>query len=247
MDIKLKEEFIKKWQKYFNSVELPITFYYTDQDEQLPLVKAGPRHCILSDLGKVRQGHTIAFDAESGICFGGRKYLGFSRTLRPDFEHFISCGMPGKVEGERYKRSPEIVREYLNRAPQFTAPAKDIVFKRWDTLEAADNPQVVIFFAKPDILAGLYTLANFESANQNVVIAPWGSGCSSIIQHPYLEKDSADPRGIIGMFDPSARPFVGPDELTFSIALNKFMLMVQNIEESFLTTETWKAIQKRIQ
>jgi hypothetical protein len=74
-----------------------------------------------------------------------------------------------------------------------------------------------------------------------------GSGCSSIVQNPYLEKDSRHPRGVIGMFDSSARPFVAPDELTFAAPINKFTKMVANMEESFLITKTWKVMQKRIE
>jgi hypothetical protein len=66
------------------------------------------------------------------------------------------------------------------------------------------------------------------------------------VQYPYLEKDSANPRAIIGLFDPSARPYVPKDALSFAVPFNKFMQMVDNMEDSFLITETWKTIQKRI-
>jgi len=48
------------------------------------------------------------------------------------------------------------------------------------------------------------------------------------------------------MFDPSARPFVPQNVLTFSIPMEKFTTMIDNMEESFLITETWKNMQKRI-
>jgi hypothetical protein len=44
------------------------------------------------------------------------------------------------------------------------------------------------------------------------------------------------------MFDTSARRFVATDELTFSVPFKKFVGMVENMEESFLITRTWKAI-----
>ncbi len=40
----------------------------------------------------------------------------------PDFEYFLSCGIPGKLEGERYKKSPEMVKEYLKHTPATKAP-----------------------------------------------------------------------------------------------------------------------------
>jgi hypothetical protein len=48
------------------------------------------------------------------------------------------------------------------------------------------------------------------------------------------------------MFDPSARPFTEPDELTIAIPMKKFITMVKNMEESFLTTHTWEVMQKRL-
>jgi len=79
-----------------------------------------------------------------------------------------------------------------------------------------------------------------------MVIAPFGSGCSTIVQSPYLEKDSENPRGVIGMFDVSARPFVPKDMLTFSTPMSKFIRMIDNMEESFLITPSWAKVQKRI-
>jgi hypothetical protein len=48
------------------------------------------------------------------------------------------------------------------------------------------------------------------------------------------------------MFDISARPYVSADELTFAAPMNKFERMIDNMEESFLITESWKIVQKRI-
>jgi uncharacterized protein (DUF169 family) len=172
--------------------------------------------------------------------------MGFTQELRPNFEYFLSCGIPGEMEGERYKKSPELVREAMKRMPEFKAPARFIVFKRWDNLEESDNPDVVIFYTKPDVLSGLFTLANYDEAEPNGVIAPFCAGCGSIVLYPYLEKDAERPRGVIGMFDVSARPYVQKDELTFAVPMAKFRRMVQNMEGSFLITSSWGKLRKRI-
>jgi hypothetical protein len=113
-------------------------------------------------------------------------------------------------------------------------------------LEKTDSPEVVIFFAQPDVLSGLFTLANFDEAEPNGVFAPFSAGCGSIVQYPYLEGRSRRPRGVIGMFDVSARPFVPGNVLTFSAPMNKFMQMIDNMEASFLITGSWQKVQKRI-
>ena len=247
MNMNIKEKFTTLWSKYFYGAELPLTFYYTDEKGHAELVKPDsvPR-CVIAALAAARKGNTFCFAADSIGCFGGRRYLGFAQKIMPDFEYFLSCGIPGKLRGERYKKSPELVKEAMDHAPPFKAPARFIVFKRWDRLEQSDNPEVAIFFAQPDVLAGLFTLANFDEAEPNGVFAPFGAGCSTIVQYPYLEKDSRRPRGVIGLFDISARPFAPSGVLTFSVPMNKFARMIDNMEESFLITDSWKKVQKRI-
>ena len=247
MDMKIRDKFLVRWKKYFDGAELPVAFYYTDEEGRAELAKPGslPR-CVIAALSKIRGGQSYAFNADSVGCFGGKRYLGFARKIMPKFEYFLSCGIPGELEGERYKKTPELVREVMEHAPVFKAPARFVIFKRWDMLQESDNPEVVVFFVQPDVLAGLFTLANFDEAEPNGVYAPFGSGCSAIVQYPYLEKDSACPRGVIGMFDISARPFVPAHVLSFAVPMNKFVGMIDNMEESFLITGSWKKVQKRI-
>ena len=247
MDMNLKESFLSLWRRYFNNAELPIAYWYADApgDAELMTAGSGPR-CIIGGLVRVRNGASLAYTAESVGCPGGRKYLGFSEGLMPNFEYFLSCGIPGEMEGERYKKTPELVKEAMEEWPSFKAPASHIVFKRWDNLAAADAPEVVVFFAQPDVISGLFTLASFDEAVGTMNTTPFGSGCSSIIQYPYLESRKEHPGTVIGMFDVSARPYVPADALTFAAPMLKFERMVANMPESFLTTESWRKVQKRI-
>jgi len=200
----------------------------------------------MADINQARRRKVVYLNAEGVGCFGGERYLGFGEALRPNFEYFLSCGIPGELEGERYKKSPELVKQYMAGMPEFKAPARAIVFKRWDLLEAQDQPEVVIFFARPDVLSGLFTLCGYDESAQQAVIAPFGAGCSTIVMYPYLEGKTDHPRGILGMFDVSARPFVPEDTLTFAVPVSKFSRMVANMDESFLVTRSWKAVSKRI-
>ena len=247
MDMTLKEHFRERWESYFDGAELPITFYYTDQEGCAKLVKPSLRHqCFVGALAKVRKGQSLCFNTKSVGCFGGKRYLGFTKRIMPNFEYFLSCGIPGEVDGERYKKSPEMVEEVMNNLPQFKAPERFIVFKRWDMLEESDEPAVAIFFTKADVLSGLFTLANYDEVEQNGVIAPFGAGCSTIVMYPYLERDADRPRAVLGMFDVSARPFVPKEMLTLAVPMNKFERMIENMEESFLITPAWAKVRKRI-
>ena len=247
MDVEIKERFIQKWNKYFNGAQLPIVFLYSDEPKDTKVMKfPEERRCVIGELAQVKDGKTVCFDSSSGICFGGKRYIGFAEQLRPNFEYFLSCGIPGKLEGERYKKSPELVKEALKKMPTYKAPARFALFKRWDKLEESEQPDVVIFFALPDVLSGLFTLTNFDEAEPNGVFAPFSAGCGSIVQYPYLEKDAKRPRAVLGMFDVSARPFVPQGTLSFSVPMTKFEKMVENMEESFLVTSSWDKVRERI-
>jgi len=248
MDLKLKEKFLEMWEKYFGIAELPIVFYYHKEiHNAIPVAPAKGRSCIICELAKVRNGESLAYDAEAIACAGAKRYLGYSENIRPNFEYFLSCGIPGKMVGERYIRTPGMVLE-LQKHQKTIKDAKGnfIIFKRWDMLEEFDEPAVVIFFAKPDVLSGLFTLANFDQTEPNSTFTPFGSGCGAIVHYPYLEKDAERPRAVIGMFDPSARPCVPKDTLSFAVPMIKFERMIDYMEESFLITDTWKMVEKRI-
>lgn len=248
MDITLRDRFVELWKKYFGPAELPLAIFYADEAGALEVAPAASgRRCLIGDLVKVRQGKPLCLSAQGVGCPGGKRYLGFSDQLMPNFEYFLSYGIPGKLEGERYKKTPELVREAMSRQKPFKAPAQYFIAKRWDQLAAGDNPAVVVFFASPDVLSGLFTLANFDEVDPYGVVAPFGAGCGTIVQYPYLENESDHPRCVLGTFDVSARPFVPADVLSFSVPMRKFAAMIAHMEESFLTTHSWSLVNRRIQ
>lgn len=246
MDPELKNRFLRLWEQYFGNAELPITFYYTDTPKDAdPAEKPPGWQCFIGELAKVRKGRSLLFSGESISCGGGKRYLGYSSKPRPGFEYFLSCGN-AEIEGERYKQSPELVEEFLRNAPVLESREKNIVFKRWDKLTEDDRPEVVIFFASPDVLSALYTLSNFDRKDLNGVIAPFGAGCATIIQYPLLEAAKEEPRSVMGMFDISARPFVPENLITMAMPFQRFEKIVGFMEESFLITESWEKVRKRI-
>ena len=247
MDAEFKERFLQNWTKYFPGAELPIGFYYSDTAEQKFMAKPPKGHrCIVGDLAKVRNGETLCFDVHTIGCGGGKRYLGFESKQAPNFEYFLSYGIPGKLEGERYKKSPELVKEHMKHQKASKAPGEYIIFKRWDHMEDGDNPLVVIFFATPDVLSGLFTLANFDEPQPNGVIAPFCAGCASIVDYPCKELESSDPRAVLGMFDVSARPCVPSNVLTFAVPWPKYVRMVHNMKQSFLITKSWNKVRMRM-
>jgi hypothetical protein len=162
MNIELKERFILLWRKYFGETDLPIIFFYTKGDGGAEWAeKSKGWSCLICELAKVRNGISVVYHADAVACGGAKRYLGFTDQVRPGFEYFLSCGNE-KIEGERYRRTPEMVKEMMKNQKNLKSTGKNIVFKRWDKLTESDEPEVVIFFAIPDVLSGLFTLANFD-------------------------------------------------------------------------------------
>lgn len=242
---------INRWHRYFPGADLPIAWFYADQvPQEEPADADGMRRtdrCLICNVARVREGTPYVYDAHTPGCPGGKRYTGFAQALRPNFEYFLSCGIPGKMEGERYKQSPELVEAYLAQHPSFEAPGRYLVFKRWDTLGPDEAPQAAIIFATPDMLAGLFTLANYDLADPDGVLAPFGSGCASIVTYPLEQATTATPRCVLGMFDVSARPCVPATTLTFAAPIARFVTMVSHMDESFLTTAAWHAVRDRFQ
>ncbi|RJP74886.1 MAG: hypothetical protein C4532_01385 [Candidatus Abyssobacteria bacterium SURF_17] len=248
MDREFQKEFMEKWKKYFKKADLPVAFFYSDDEKYGDYLKPVDKQtCMIGQLAVARKGQTLAFTQETFGCFGGRRYSGYPTEEWAEFKYFLSCGIPGELEGERYKKTPELVEQYVKDMPTPPAEGKCIVFKRWDKLEDGDEPLVVIFFAPPDVLSGLFTLANFRTLDPQAVIAPFCSGCGSIISYPLAERKSQNPRAVVGMFDVSARPFVKENLLSFAAPMKKFMQMVEDMDESFLITNSWKKVSRRIE
>lgn len=242
----------RKYQKFHDRLGLkehPLAAFYSNEK---PGVGVSPKEqghvCMFALLKRARQkGETVYFDTEHVGCFGGGYYMGFQAIPRPNIEYFLSCGIPGEMEGERYIKNPETAREYFASVLPRKAPGKYCIFKSLDKLSAPEEPEVVIFFAPPDVLAGLFTLTNYAVERFDAVRIPFSSGCGAILTHPLKEAEKKNPQAVLGLFDVSARPFVEPDILTLAMPTKLFLSLLDNQDESFLITKSWEAVRNRIE
>ena len=146
----------------------------------------------------------------------------------------------------RKKKLCKAYQEFFAKMKPRTAPATYCVFKPIDQFQSEEKPEVVIFFAPPDILSGLFTLTNYALENTDAVYAPFASGCGTILTRPLKEAEKDQPRAVLGMFDVSARPMVEKDVLTFAMPYSVFLKLLDNVSGSFLETESWKKVLQRI-
>ena len=248
MTIPFSEEHWKQFCKTLGLKESPLGIYYTRDKPEGITLKTGIHLCMIGFLKKARKnGKTVYFDKNHFGCPGGAYYMGFLESPRPDIEYFLSCGIPGQMEGERYVKTPELARKYIEKVKPRPAPAPYCVFKPIEQFQRDEKPEIVVFFAPPDILSGLFTLTNYSLERTDGVYTPFGSGCSAILTHPLKEAEKEDPRAILGMFDVSARPMVEKDTLTLSVPFPLFLGLLENASGSFLQTGSWKKVLQRIQ
>ena len=241
----------EKYEKFYDRLGLsehPLGMFYSDAEPAHGIrPKGGGRECLIALLKRARHhGEVVYFDENHIGCPGGAYYMGFRAMSMPKIEYFLSCGIPGEMEGERYIKTPGGARKYFASTKPRKAPAKYGIFKSFDKLTLQEEPEVIIFFALPDVLSGLFTLTSYAAERTDAVRLPFSSGCGAIVTHPLKEAGNENPQAILGMFDISARPFVEPNVLTLAMPTKLFHMLLDSQEESFLITKSWEGVRRRI-
>jgi uncharacterized protein (DUF169 family) len=204
--------------------------------------------CVIGHIWRARKlGKPAFFEQARFGCLGGAFYLGFLKPQLEFITHYVSTGIPNVLEGECYLESPESVRRFFETLDPRPAPAPFCVFKSLSQFSPEENPEVVIFFARGEVIGGLNQLATFVTNDFEAVMSPFGAGCSNIVAWPlkYLERGQL--KAVLGGWDPSDRRFLKPDEITFAVPWEMFARMVRRYRDSFLTKPTWAMVRKKIE
>jgi uncharacterized protein (DUF169 family) len=204
--------------------------------------------CVLGKLWLARKKKSAAyFDAGRYGCPGGSFYLGFHKPQLDFITCYVSTGIPGtQVHGERYLSSPEVTRRAFTYMDPRPAPRRFCVFKPISQFSTDEQPELVTFFARGEVLAGLCNLATFVTDDWEIVATPFGAGCSFMVSWPLLYLAQGKARAVLGCGDPSARKFMKPDEMTFTVPYALYEAFLARWQESFLKTDTWNSVKKKI-
>lgn len=203
--------------------------------------------CVMGNIWRARKKQTAAyFSAEQFGCPGGAFWLGFNKPQIEMIIHYVSTGIPGRMEGELYCDSPDELRRIFNYVDPRPAPKKFCVVKPLGRFTDDEEPEFVVFFIRPESLCGLHQLATFVTNDPEVVASPWSPGCGSIAIWPLHYLSKGETKAVLGGWDPSARKFFKTDELSFTVPVKMFADMVDRFEASFMTTKTWAIVQKKI-
>jgi uncharacterized protein (DUF169 family) len=231
--------------------------------------KQGRWGCVMWMLARAAKGEVAVFDRKTFGCKGGgtglgfgNHYLNFTGGLE-GFCYFLSTGFEswdegrklveeaesraGKIiRGERYIKSPELVKKFVEQLPIVNIPYKYVLFKPLSRVMKDEEPVVIVFIANPHQISALIILANYSREGVENVIVPMGAGCHQICLYAYREAESENPRAVLGLTDLDARlnirGQVGDDVFTFAVPYSMFIEMEENVDGSFLEMEVWKKL-----
>ncbi|WP_243358108.1 DUF169 domain-containing protein [Fundidesulfovibrio terrae] len=208
----------------------------------------GSFSCVMGNIWLARKKKSAAyFESARYGCMGGSFYLGFHQPQLDFLTRYVSSGIPGtQVHGERYLDSPETVRRLFTEIPPRPAPARFCVFKPVSRFEPDETPETVTFFGRPEVLAGLGFLASFVTGDFEAVMSPFGAGCACMTTWPFHYLKQGRLKAVLGGFDPSERKFLKTDEMTFTVPYEMFTRFLARWEESYLTTDTWAGVRKKV-
>ena len=232
------QDFIRNYQEAFgNKAPLPLLFGYSDQ----PIAETSKiGGCFFKGLNEARNGVPVSLSAEVIGCGGGKLYTGFS-DMPERVPKFVSLT-------EKYKKTPEMVKDYIDSLQMQRAEKTYLNFIRADKAETFDNVEGILFYATPDMLSGLCGWAFFDNNEPDAVVSLFGSGCSTVVSMTVVENARNGHRCFLGLFDPSVRPFVGRDELSFTIPFSRFITMMDTMKECFLfDSHAWKKVKARME
>ena len=229
--------FIENYREAFGeNAQLPLLFGYSDT----PLAQTAKiGGCFFKGLQTVREGEPISLNADVIGCGGGKLYTGFT-DMPEHVPNYVSVV-------EKYKRTPEMVADYVKRLEMPRATKRYLNFIRIDKAESLEGYEGVIFFATPDMLAGLCGWAFYDTNEPDAVMAQFGSGCSTIVSMAVVENARDGYRCFLGLFDPSVRPWVGQNELSFTVPMSRFTVMLDTMRECFLFgSHAWEKVKTRL-
>jgi uncharacterized protein (DUF169 family) len=233
--------------------------------------KPGSWGCVMWLLASAAKGRTAVVDRQTFGCLGGGTGLGFGNRYESwpggidCFYQFLSSGagesadipddvrdrmrresLDNLLHGERYIKSPELVKKFVDALPITEVPATYVVFKPLAAVAADERPEIVVFVVDPDRLSALVVLANYGRDSNDNVIIPFAAGCQTIGLLAYRQARSERPRAVVGLTDLSARLYVakqlGRGLLTFATPMALYDEMEANVEGSFLERPTWQAL-----
>ncbi len=254
----------------------PVALIWADEKPEKAVEFAPDKFgCIMFHLAAAAKGRTAVISRETFGCPGGGVGMGFGNRYLDFpggcecFYHFLADGNAADpqasqigagmaeagmremadefLQGERYLKSADATKRFVEAMPIRDIPARYVVLKPLsETDPDKDNIRNITFLVTTDQLSALVVLANYEHPERENVGIPFAAGCQILGVFMYREYDSPHPRALIGLTDLSARKnlrrTLGKEYLSFSVTPDIFRLMEANVAGSFFERHTWAAL-----
>jgi hypothetical protein len=209
-----------------------------------PLVHPKDTDCCFSYFEHWISGETLVVKKGGPGCPGGHLGLGLENTPPPFMAHFLTDGV-GAHAAEGLRATPEIAQALIDQARPVRNQSGHVLIgllrlEKWDFVRS------VTFFAGADVLSAVTTLAGYWSGDKDIVAAPFGSACSSLLRALGEYEDDDDP-AVLGGLDVAMRRHLPEDMLTLSVSPARFAKMLTFENDSFLNKPWWNDLTRQRQ
>lgn len=227
-------------------IEEPLGVFYSNRQPPGAGPLEGKKHNCMLKYARIarKKGQPGWVSREKPGCRGGAIYAGFAPPNEA-VARFVSIGTD-QAPGERYLPDTQSMWNFFKALEWQNAPAEFCVFKPLSQFAAEESPLVVIFFARGEQLTGLCQLAYYAFADHQAVAFPFGSGCANLLSWPLLYGRKGLNKAVVGGADPSCRPYMEIDELSFAVPPKAFQLMLEKAPGSFLAGQAWQKVRRKI-
>jgi hypothetical protein len=206
-----------------------------------PLVEPKDTDCCFSFFGRWLAGETLILKKGGPGCPGGHRALGLETRTPPFMAHFLSDGV-GAPAGEGLRVNAHVAQALLDQAKPVRNDSGHVLIGPL-RLDQWDEVRSLTFLVDPDRVSGLATLAGYWSSTRDIVVAPFGSGCSSLLRAlgGYEDIDPA----VLGGLDVAMRQFMPDNLVTLTVSPARFSKMLTFPDDSFVFKPWWTELMRQ--
>ena len=226
----------------------PVGVCFSDRipDDAVHFKKEG-RGCITPLIFKSARGKVVAFDRSTTGLPCASFYLGYSDWIFPGIENFLSNETVNGRDPERFIKTPELAKEFIESMVPDKKRDSAIIFKPLGLFTESEKPELVLFFANADQLSALVYLISFGAPGEERIVTRFASACMSMFTLPLKYARAGEKKAVWGFHDVSARKRLPGDLMTLTLTHDLFMEVWEHLAESFIRTEAWGTLKNRNQ
>ena len=225
----------------------PVGVYFTEnRPENASGCKSKGNGCIVPLIFSSAKGKTVAIDKDTTGFNCSAFYLGYQKWIFDGIENFLSNDVVWGREPERFIKTKEQAKAFVESFVPEELNEKVAVFKPLENFKENEKPEVVIFFANADQLSGLIYQLHYSTPDvDDLVVTRFMSACGAMVTLPFKYKSEGKLKAFWGTHDIAARLRLPKDIMTLSMPMELVYQMYEDIDESFLITENWQKIKER--